>query len=260
MIEQYYFGQGRVYSRPYGGGGRWRWWGDVSELNAAGSTEKLAHKESYSGKKGTVRSFGLGNAMTLSGTLHQVDTEGLAELLNGTVSTVAGGAVTGEDLGTVAVGDVLKLDYPGVTEVAGVSSLVINDSTSGTPAVIPASHYSLDPRFGNIEFLSLPSAPAPVMPLKAAYSHAGYQQVAFFTKPQPILEFRYEGVNLAEEEAPVIVEFYKAGTEPLQQLALISNGNTLAGMPFSIEVLIDSSKPIDGSLGRFGRFIQVNQP
>lgn len=252
MIEQYYFGQGKVFTRRYGvAGAKWRWWGDVSELNAAGASEKLSHKESYSGKKGTVRSFSLGNSMTLSGTLHQIDTESLAEQLYGEASVIAGGSVTGEDLGTVAVGDIIKLDYP------GVSALVITDSTPTTPATIADTHYSQDPRFGSLEFLTLPTAPAPVMPLKAAYTHAGGKQVNFFTQPQPILEFRYEGVNLAEEEAPVIVEFYKTGTEPLQQLALINNGNALAGSAFSLEVLLDSSKPVTGPLGRFGRFIQV---
>lgn len=251
MIEQYYFGQGKIWSRLYGvAGAKWRWWGDVSELNAASATEKASHKESYSGKKATVRSFGIGQSMTLSGTLHQLDTVSLGELLYGEATTVAGGSVVGESLGTVAVGDIFRLANP------GASSLVITDSL-GTPATIAATHYRFDGRFGDLEFLTLPSSPAPTMPLKAAYSYSGYKQVNFFTKPQPILEFRYEGVNLAENEAPVIVEFYKAATEPLQQLALINNGNQLAGSPFSLEVLLDSSKPVGGVLGQFGRMQQV---
>lgn len=253
MLEQYYFGQGRVYSRKYGvAGAKWRWWGDVSDLKAAGASDKVTHKESYSGKKGTVRSFGIGDSFTLTGTLHQIDTAGLADLLGGTVTTVDSGVVTGEDLGTVAVGDIIKLDYP------GVSSLVISDSAA-TPVVIDAAHYDADVRFGTMEFLALPSAPAPTMPLTAAYSYAGYSQVAFFTQALPILEFRYEGVNLAEDEAPVIVEWYKVGPEPLKELALIQSGNTLAGSQFSLEALYDASKPLSGNLGRFGRFIQVAQ-
>lgn len=250
-IEQYYFGQGKLSSRPFGTAGRggWRWWGDVSKLDVAGSTEKLSHKESYSGQKATVRSFSLGSALTISGTLHQLDTLTLGELLYGVQSSVAGGAVVGENIGTVAVGDIIKLDYPGVTGLSIVDS-------AGTPAEFSASLYELDPRFGSLEILSLPT-PAPTWPLVAAYSHAGHNQVAFFNKPQPILEMRYEGVNLAENEAPVIVEFYKVGTEPLQGLALIQDGNSLAGNGFSMEVMADTTRPMSGPLGRYGRFIQV---
>lgn len=253
MIEQYYFGQGKIFSRRKGvSGAKWRWWGDVSELNAnATPGDKISHKESYSGLKSKVRSIVLGNEMTLSGTLHQLNADTLADLLGGVVTTVAGGAVTGEDLGTVVAGDIIKLDYP------GVSSLVVTDSL-GTPATIAATHYdSSELAFGSFEFLSLPSSPAPTMPLKAAYSYAGHKQVAFLASALPELEFRYEGVNLAENSAPVVAEFYKLAPEPLQQLALITNGNTLGGAQFTLEALADLTKPVSGSLGRFGRILEV---
>ncbi len=34
-------------------------------------------------------------------------------------------------------------------------------------------------------------------------------------------------------------------------------GNDVAGTEFSMEALLDSSKPVSGTLGRFGRFIEV---
>lgn len=257
-VDKYYFGQGKLYSRPAATTGRsgWRWWGDVSALTYAPSAETVRHRESFSGQKGTVRKFDFINEAPINGTLHQIDTEGLALLLNGTVTTAASGSVSGESLGSVAVGDVLRLDYP------GVSQLVITDS-AGTPVTIydqsggPASSFELTPEFGALECLALPSSPAPTMPLKASYSYAAHKQLAFLNASPQTLQLRYEGINLAEDGAAVIVEWYRVGAALLQQLALITDGTDVAGTEFSLESLIDSSKSAGGVLGRYGRFIEV---
>ena len=93
-----------------------------------------------------------------------------------------------------------------------------------------------------------------------SWSYAGGKQVNFLTQPQPLLEFRYEGLNLAENNAPVIIELYKLATDPLQELALITGGNALAGVQIACAVQIDGAKSATGPLGQFGRFIQVTMP
>lgn len=255
MIEQYYFGQGRVFSLRAGAtANKWRWWGDVSKLSLTAELEKVTHKESYSGNKGTVREFPVSKTLKVAATLRQIDTQSLADSLFGAVSTVAGASVTDEVFPTgITAGDVVKLAYP------GVSALVIKDS-AGSPVTIAAQYYELDARFGSIEFLGLPTAPAPTEPLKASYTYAGYKQVNFLTQAQPVMALRYEGVNLAEGNAPVIVELYKMSTDPLKELALITDGTDLAGLEIEAAVLIDSSKSATGSLGQFGRFLQVTTP
>jgi hypothetical protein len=249
MQEKYYYGQGKVFSRPYGSGSAWRWWGDVSKLSYGGQSEKVKHKESFSGSKSTTRNFTIGKEMTVNATLHQLDGNALAENLWGLASDIASGSVTGEVLpNPLVAGDIIKLDYP------GVSSLVLTDS-AGTPATYGAGNYSHDGRFGSIEIITPPSGLT--YPIKAAYSHAAGKRVNFLSQPQPILEFKYEGLNLAEGNAPVIFHFYKMATETLKELALITDGNDVAGVEISAEVLLDSSKPYDGVLGQFGQFIQV---
>lgn len=252
--ETYYYGQGRVFSRPKGAASAaWRWWGDVSALSFGGTEENVAHRESYSGQRNPVRSFGIGGDRTLSGTIHQLDVAALAELLRGTVSTIAAGSVSGEELPEdIAAGDVIKLDLP-----YNVSALVITDST-GSPVTVDPVNYELDAAFGSIEFLTIPGGA--VQPFKAAYTHLGARQVSFFSAAPQEIELRYEGVNLAEGNAPVIAEFYKVKTGPLQTLALITSGNTVAGTEFSAEALADSSKPRSGPMGQFGRFVEINVP
>jgi len=247
MAETYYYGQGKVYSRKTGG--KWRWWGDVSALTLRAEIEKAEHKESYSGQKAVVRSIKVGTTVSMQATLHQIDPDNLAEAVYGAASDIDAGTVTGEGLGTVAAGDIVRLAH------GGVSDLVITDS-AGTPATIADTHYTLDERYGVITFVSLPSGPAPTMPLLAAYSHAGGRQVNIMTQPTPVMEFRYDGVNLAEGNAPVTLELYKISTDPLSELALITDGTSLAGMQVTCPVLLDSSKPSTGPLGQFGRWIQ----
>lgn len=254
-VESYFYGQGRIFLRPAGstGNGGWRWVGDMSTLTFGGTDETAGHKESYSGQKAKVRSFSIGGDRTLKGTIHQMDTTILAELLRGTVSEIAAGTVTAEAFPTtIAVGDVIKLDKP-----YNVSDLVITDSAS-TPMTLAPVNYDFYAEHGSLELLSLPSAPALTQPFKAAYKHAGARQVAFFNAAPKLMQMRYEGVNLAEGNAPVIAEFYKISTAPLQELALITSGNDLAGMAYEAECLADSTRPANGPLGRFGRYVAIN--
>lgn len=250
--HQLYFGQGRVFSRPVGTTGPWRWWGDMSALNFGGTTEKVKHQESFSGQKGTLADFAIGGDRTLSGTLHQLDQEALVQLLNGRVSTTAGGTVTGEPLpADLVVGDYIKLDKP-----YNVSSLVITDGTPTTPKTLPTSAYELSATHGSLEILNLPNDV--VQPFKAAYTYAGAKEVALFADTPKQLQLRYEGINLANGGAPVIVEFYKVSTELLQELALITSGNSVAGIAFNAAILMDPSKPASGTLGQYGRFVEIN--
>lgn len=254
-VETYYYGQGGVYTRPFGttGNGGWEWLGDMSTLTFGGTDETASHKESYSGQKSKVRSFSIGGDRTLKGTIHQIDPDRLAQQLRGTVSEIVAGSVTGELFpNPVAVGDVIKLDKP-----YNVSDLVITDS-SGTPVTLDPEHYDAFLEHGSIELLSLPTTPGLTQPFKAAYKQAGARQVAFFNAAPKLIQLRYEGINLAENNEPVIVEFYKVSTAPLQELALITSGNDLAGMNFDAECLADPSRPANGPLGRFGRYVKIN--
>lgn len=252
--EQYYFGQGKVSSRQRnatGAAAKWRWWGDVSELSLAAESEAINHRESYSGTRGVVRNIVMPTGMTLTGTIRQLDPTSLAAEIYGTASTTEAGTVTAEVIPTVVVGDTIKLNHP------GVSALIITDSTTGTAVTLAAENYRLDADFGSLEILTLPVGAT--QPFKAAYSYAGTRQVNFLTAPQPEIEFRYEGINLAEGNAPQILEIYKASTGLLKALALIQTGTEVAGREFTASVLLDSSKPAGGELGQYGRLIQIDR-
>ncbi len=252
--ETYFYGQGEIDAAPIVNGvlGKWRWIQDVSAMSIQLAVEKVEHKESYSGQKALVRSFPIGKTATVNITLHSIGPDNLALTLYGKVVAKAAGSVTGEVLpADLVAGDVIRLAN------FGVSELVITDSAS-SPAPLDPQYYALraDGAYGEVQLLGLPT-PAPTQPFKAAYEYAANKQVGMFTAPQPTVALRYKGINLAEGGAPVIVELYKVATDPLQELALISDGNTVAGMQISGGILLDTSKPDTGDLGRFGRIIQL---
>ncbi|HHM6772742.1 TPA: hypothetical protein ACWMLF_004730 [Pseudomonas aeruginosa] len=252
--ETYFYGQGKVDAAPIVNGvvGKWRWIQDVSAMSIQLAVDKVEHKESFSGQKALVRSFPIGKTATLNMTLHSIGPDNLAMTLYGKVVTKAAGTVTGEVLPTALVaGDVVALANPGVT------NLIITDSAA-TPVTLDPQYYLVPDNgaYGEVQILGLPTTP-PTQPFKAAYGYSATKQVGLFTAPQPTIALRYKGINLAEGGAPVIVELYKVATDPLQELALISDGNAVAGMQISGGILLDSSRPSSGDLGQFGRIIQL---
>jgi len=254
--ETYYYGQGRVSialrDAVTGVLGKWRWIGDVSALSIKLSVDKVQHNESYSGQISQTRSFPTKKTATLDMTVNQIDADNLALSLFGTTQVQAGGTAAAEALpaGLVA-GDVFYLANP------GVASVVITDSTATPKTLVQGTDYVVeDPGFGRCRLVSVGTY---TQPLKAAYTYGARKSVGMFTAAQPNVAVRYEGLNLAEGNAPVLVDLYKVATDPLQELALISSGNDVTGMQVSGGILLDSSKPSTGALGQFGAISQITQ-
>lgn len=229
--------------------GRYAWVGDVSALAAKLTTQMVQHKESNSGQTALVRNFPSERAMMLDWTFAEFRPANLATATFGTnVATVAGTA-TAESLGVaLVVGDEVRLANP------GVSALVITDSAATPATLVLGTDYTVDANFGRIQILSIG---AHVQPFKAAYGFQKRTDTGIFTGGQPDIAVLYEGINLAENNAPVIVEFYKVAPSVLQELMLITTGTDTAGMQISAGVLIDTSKPASGPLGQFARITQV---
>lgn len=250
--ETYFYGQGKVklaIIKPDGTLQPWSWVGDVSAFKISMSEETISHRESYSGKKAKVREFGYSSEATVEAVLHSIDTRNLALFTDGTQTEQDAGTVTAETLPELLAGEEVVLAHPGVSDV------VITDSAA-SPVTLDAENYTVDPAYGTLVIHTLPSGAE--QPFKVAYSHAASKQVAFLNSTsRPNVALRYEGINLAENGAPVIAELYKCAPSLLNELALITDGNDVAGMPVNFGVLLDSLKPAGGGLGQFGRLIQV---
>lgn len=253
MSDTYFYGQGEFELAEImadGSLGPYLWMGDVSELSGTLSQTPIPHRESYSGKKAKVREFFTELGMDWTATLHRLDVDNVARFTLGKMSTTTAGTVTGEAFPTgVVVNDVIQLDH------VNVSNLVITDSLTPTPATLTlGTHYEFD-LYGDVRILALPSTPAPTEPLLAAYSYGAYSQAAFLAGERKNYAMRFKGINLAENDQRCLVEVYKVSPGLLQTLALITSGNQLAGAPVTFSSLLDTSKPADGPLGQYGRYV-----
>jgi hypothetical protein len=253
--ENYYYGQGRISLAtrdPVTGAlGAWRWVGDASALSVKLTAQKVQHNESFSGQVAETVSFPTKKTSTVDITLNQLDPDNLALALFGTKQATVAGTVTAEDVGTLAAGDTFYLANP------GVSAVVITDSTATPKTLVEGTDYTVDDaNFGRCTLVNVGTY---TMPLKAAYSYAARNAVGMFTAPQPSVALRYEGVNLAQGNAPVLVDLYKVNTDPLADLALITTGTDVAGMQITGGVLLDTTKPSTGPLGQFGAITQITQ-
>lgn len=253
MSDEFYYGKGRFSLAEIdaltGVRGQFRYVGDMSVLTPKFSTEQVKHIESNSGQNIEVASFDISKSVSVDSTFHNVNADNLAMMVRSTVTSTAGGTATAESLGAaVAVGDVVYLANP------GVSDLVITDST-GTPLTLAeGTDYEVDLNFGRVTILSIGSY---VQPFKAAYTFASRKTVGMFTAPQKYYAGRFEGLDLANGNAPVMVDFYKVTPGVLQELQLISSGNDVAGVPLTFTALGDQSKSATAGLGQFGSVTRI---
>ena len=248
-MTQYFLGQGKIFvaaRTALGVALAQRWLGDVSDAKFSLKTTTLKHKESYSGQRSTAKNIVTDKEATIDLTLQELSQENLALALYGKSTEIASGSVTGEALpNNLVADDRISLKY------MQVSAVIVTDSAA-TPATLNASKYVVDAQYGTITFKDVAGA---TQPFKVAYTHAALENVSVFTAAQPEVFLRYEGINLAEDNAPIILELYKVNTEPLKELALITD--KLADLTISASVLIDNTKPVSDEFGQFGRILQL---
>lgn len=239
-MEKYYYGQGKIFLANRDTKGNpinQRWVGDVGELNFELSTEELTHKESWSGQRATAKRLNIGKDGKLSMTWYNHSPENLAFLLYGEVIKQDAGKVTETITTSVKVGDRITLKNINISNVK-IGKLVLG------------TDYTTDEKYGAITFLTAQEAP-----ISVEYDYAASKSTPMFTaNPQDVF-FRYEGINLAENGEPIVVEFYKTQFSPAQAINLINNDTSLNGMQTTAGVLYDSEREENKSLGRYGRIL-----
>lgn len=247
----YFSGQGNVYiaerDSATGRPKAFRHVGNVPELTINLSVETLEHKESMSGHRLVDLRLQTEKNCELSFTLEDFSIKNLELGMYGTSSAVAGGSITGEafPVGLVA-GDIVRLNN------TKISALVITDS-AGTPATLTAgTDYRIrSADFGTIEILNVGAF---TQPFSASYTAAAAgTNVGLFQTPPKERWIRFEGLNTADENKPVLIELYRTLLDPQQELSLISD--ELLQMQLSGAVLYDATKVADAVLGQFGRIV-----
>lgn len=244
MNETYYYGQGKVYlARRLNDGSslNWRWVGDVSSLTVSLVVERKAKKQSYGGQLAVSQYHIIEQSGSVSAVWHEHSPENLAVILLGNIISAESGRET-EQLTHVVAGGRYSVRYPNIRRMK------IDGLKDGVD-------YTVDKVFGSIEFLTTPL----IQPVTVFYTYAGNTNTALYTKKPEQLALRYEGINLAENGVPVLLELYKLEFEPISAMALINNSSSLAGLETNAALMLDSSRSADDALGRFGRVTNIAQ-
>lgn len=248
----YYSGQGKVLvaERDANGNAKaFRFLGNCSAVNLALQTDVLEHKESTSGQRLTDLRLIREKKAQLSIQMEEFSQKNLALAMYGTDSAIAAGSVVSETFPTsLIVGDLVRTAKP------DISAPVVTDST-GSPLTLTLNtdYRVFSAKHGTIEILNLG---AYIQPFKINYSNAAAVNINMLTGSLPERWFRFEGLNTADSDKPVLIEVYRVALDPLKEAAFL--GDDILKMELAGSGLYDSTKSADTVLGQFARVVLVD--
>lgn len=237
VTNQYFSGQGSVLiatkdavtGEPEG----FRPVGNVSALTIGVETTVFQHKESCTGTRGIDKEIVQEVIVTIAMTMESIDDDNLALALYGTTAPVVGASPTDELL-------TARFDLWVPLDNIKVSAVVVGDDAVPTITYVLGTDYELNEETGSIKVLST-GAIADLQVVFVDYTHAGYDQIeAIISSSAPERWIRFEGLNTADGDNPVVIDVYKGSIQPLAELALINE--ELAEMVVEASALTDSTR------------------
>ena len=166
-------------------------------------------------------------------TLESINKENLALALYGTEALVAGASASDEEV-AVWWDKWQRLDN------IMVSAVIVGDDAVPTTTYVIDVDYILNETAGSIMALSTGSiTDGQVVFLD--YTYAEQEQIeGIMSSAAPERWIRFEGLNTADSDKPVIVDIYKMSMKPLAELALIND--ELAEMGVEGAALSDATR------------------
>lgn len=218
-VKEYFSGQGRVKLAPFLGGvvkvHKARWVGNVPSLELTTEIEIEEHFEGHTGTRSVDRRREKSRKIKFKCTMEDFATKNLAIAFQASVENVPKGNVaevmSPDDL---AVGDSWYLGK------IKVSNVIVTDSSSSPKTLQAGLNYRVDERFGVVEPLDLSGFK---LPLKAGFAHEESDILGLMLEKAEGYCLIFEGLNTAEDDAPVFVVIHKASLSPAQTLALIND-------------------------------------
>jgi hypothetical protein len=239
----YYRGQGKIYvfNRVLVGGvykpDEGIWLGNAPELTLSMSVNKVEHRESYSGQNLVDVTYITEKTASITATLEEFSGFNLSLCLNGTNKTIA------DAQNKTVTYTVLNA---GKTYLLGDDINIVNfELEDSSQTTIPVAKYTLDAPRGSFTMLETVSGGG-----KATYDTDGYDLTSLYTKPDDEWWLRFEGLNMLDNGAPTVADFYRVKFDPAQNLGFISA--ELAQFQLTANPLADETQPVSGDLGQFG--------
>ncbi|ATN93648.1 putative tail sheath protein [Pseudomonas phage VW-6B] len=241
-MSDFYYGQGKLYLARRNTAGQalsWRWVGDVSALDLELEFDEKKTKGSAGGQLVTMQRYISAVSGKITSTWHEYAPENLEALLSSNHVSRSPNLFAQDTLPTrIVAGDRISLSNQ---QVWGVR---ISGLTEGV-------NYIVDKLWGVVVWLTTPMN----QPVVVNYEHSGNETLPILTHQGEEFALRYEGINLAENNSPILIEIYRVKFDPISKMALLSKDSDLSGLETSADILYDFSKGEDPLLGRLGRIV-----
>jgi hypothetical protein len=182
--------------------------GNVSSLVITVETSVLEHKESQTGNRAIDLRLTTETKCKLSMTMENFIADNLADCLRGDSTTVAAGTTVAGVVDGGTVGTVSSLGVIGLTAATITGKTIDVD-------------YEINLEAGSVKWLTDQSANLNIV---TSLTYAAHEVVDPLVNGFTELYMRFEGLNTADSNKPVVVEIFKFSTDPLKELALISDG------------------------------------
>jgi hypothetical protein len=260
--DHYYSGQGVVLLAQRDTAGNPKGFtpvGNVSDLKLSVAVSTLEHKESKTGQRATDLRLTTETKCSLSMTVENFIAANLADALRGTSTTVAAGTASSETL-KFYTGKITALAKAKVSTVSVATTDVVPVTLTAYVDDVTDWDYRVNPEAGSIlinpntaTWDGLTTIGTGGIDLQVTYDSAAQFRVDALTEGAKELYMRFEGLNTADGNSPVVVEVFKFLVDPLKELALISD----SVQQFVLEgsVLADATK-VTGS--KFFKTIKLN--
>ena len=210
-------------------------------LKVSTTTQQVKHQESYTGQGLTDLVIETTKEVTLGIQLENFDKDNLVLALFGTPTAIAGATVTGESLKAPGPGRSVPLANINLTSFTSLS------------AGVQGTDYTVNLKTGMISFTA-GSTIAAGTSLTASYVCAAAEKVAAFTATNKEYWLRFDGLNTAEGDNPVVIDCFRVRFMPSKEWSLI--GNELSSLELDGDALYDAKQP-DSTVD--GRFFRVRQ-
>jgi hypothetical protein len=199
--------------------------GNVSDLRIAVATSVLEHKESQSGQRSIDLRLTQETKASLTMTMESFNAANLNIALRASATDVTAGTVTdttytaGVQLGKVMALGHIKID--GLTLEVGTDTLVeytVGDADGDWD-------YKVNEEAGSVMWAATPSTAIQDNDnVVVNYTYSAQKVIDALTQGATDYYLRFEGLNTAAENAPVVVEVFRFSVDPLKELALIGDG------------------------------------
>jgi hypothetical protein len=226
---------------------------EINSLSIAIERETVEHVS----KRTSIASKDLkvSRLMTMSGTINcsTHTKEMLALYLYGNVAADAGGTFTDVAFAdtTIVNGQIVPLP----NDITHASSIVIKDSTGSPITLTLGTDYEIiDADAGLIHFLDISGHTQPYL---ASGTEGAGSSVGLLTQRVYEKWLRFKGINIADEDAVVIVDLYRVQFNPAAQWQLLNDGSDVNMYEIEFEALVDTTKAVDATLGRHGRYREL---